>query len=249
MEGSKGIDRLFYELASESRFGILMELQVKDLKMRQIARSLDLTDTETFRQMQRLSEARLVQKQPDGTYRLTAYAKLVLNITSPLDFISKFREYFLDHDAMLLPCEFRARLGELSKCELITATVETINKVTEFVKGAQRRIDSVILGFEAITEVMRQRSQEGVKVRWLIEDNSISRVTTILRSWQQLPEIRSIPTVAGHYTVTDKAAMLILRYNDGTWSYVSFIGEDASFLKWTEELFMYEWQKAKPWHP
>ncbi len=249
MEGSEEIYKLFYELASESRLGILRELQIKDLKMRQIAQSLELTDTETFRQMQRLGEARLVQKQPDGTYRLTAYAKLVLNTTSPLDFIFKFKEYFLDHDALFLPCEFRARLGELSRCELVTTTVETFSKVTEFVKGAQKRIDSVILGFEAITEMMRQRNQEGIKVRWLIEENTVPRATTILRSWQPLPEIRIIPAVAGHYTVTDKAAMLILRYNDGTWSYDSFISEDASFLKWTEELFMYEWQKAKPWHP
>jgi len=31
-------------------------------------------------------------------------------------------------------------------------------------------------------------------------------------------------------------------------SYSPFYGEDASFLKWTEDLFAHEWEKAKPWH-
>ena len=87
MENRDELDKLFFELASESRLGILHELQAKELKMQEMARRLDLTDTEACRQLQRLSEARLVQKQPNGAYILTAYAKLVLGISSPLDFI------------------------------------------------------------------------------------------------------------------------------------------------------------------
>ena len=115
MDNEDGLDRLFFELPSESRLGILRELLTKNLRMQEVARRIDLTDTETCRQLQRLSDARLVQKQPDGTYSLTAYAKLVLNISSPMDFVSKFKEYFLEHEALSLPCEFRARFVELSR--------------------------------------------------------------------------------------------------------------------------------------
>jgi len=54
---SMGLEKLFFELASESRLGILTELQKHDAKMPEIARKLDLTNTETFRQLQRLNEA------------------------------------------------------------------------------------------------------------------------------------------------------------------------------------------------
>ena len=53
------IEGLFYELASESRFSILQELKEKSWKMNELARKLDLTTTETFRQLQRLNEAAL----------------------------------------------------------------------------------------------------------------------------------------------------------------------------------------------
>jgi len=111
---SEGIDKLFFELASESRLGVLHELQLKNLKMQELARKLDLTDTETCRQLQRLGEAHLIQKQVDGTYVLTPYAKLVLDTSASLDFIYKYREYFLNHNVCLLPFQFRVRLAELS---------------------------------------------------------------------------------------------------------------------------------------
>jgi predicted transcriptional regulator len=249
MENSEGTDRLFYELASESRLGILRTLQAKNSKMQEIARKLDLTDTEAFRQLQRLSEAQLVQKQSDGTYRLTAYAKLVLDTASPLDFIFRYKEYFLDHDASLLPIEFRARLAELSGGTLFHRTVEHINKTTEMFRGAQKRIDTVVLGGVALIEILKQRSEEGVKIRWLMHESFIPNAPSVLSSWKRLPEIRTTPKVLGYVVVTDKAALLSILENDGTMSYSPFYGEDVSFLKWTEDLFIHEWEKAKPWHP
>lgn len=225
------------------------ELQTKGLRMQELARKLKLTDTETCRQLQRLGEARLVQKQVDGTYKLTPYAKLVLDTSSSLDFISKYRDYFLDHNASLLPIEFRARLGELSECKFIPVTVDHINKTTEMFWEAKERIDTVILGALALIDILRERSQEGVKIRWLMQESFISGASSTLRSWKTLPEIRTIPLALGYIVVTDKAVSLTIRQNDGSMSYSSFYGEDASSLKWAKDLFDYEFERAKPWHP
>ena len=248
MESQESLDKLFFELASESRLGILRELQQRELRMQEIARKLDLTDTEACRQLQRLSETMLVQKQPDGTYKLTGFAKIVLSICQPLEFVSRYRKYFRDHDSSLLPIEFRARLAELSGGTLIQTTVEHINKTTEMFLAAEKRIDTVVLGGVALIEILRQRGQEGVKMRWLMLESFIPSAPSVLSSWKRLPEIRTTPKVLGYIVVTDKAALLSILENDGTMSYSPFYGEDASFLKWTEDLFTHEWEKAKPWH-
>jgi len=242
-------NELFFQLSSTDRRRILSELQKEDLKLHEVARRLEMTATETLRQLQRLTDAGLLYKMADGKYTLTSYANLVLDTSSSIYFFSRFREYFLGHNALLLPCEFRSRLGELSGCELIPTTIETINKVTELIQGAQKRLDTVILGTEAIIEMMRQRSLEGVNIRWLMQESFIPRAPSILRSWKQLPEIRTTPAVLGHIVVTDKAALLTIRRNDGEMSYESFVGTDASFMKWMDGLFIHEWQKAKPWYP
>jgi predicted transcriptional regulator len=82
MDSGDGIEKLLFDLASESRLGILKELSQNKLKMAEVARKLDLTATENFRQLQRLSEAKLIQKLPDGEYTLTEYGKLILYLLS-----------------------------------------------------------------------------------------------------------------------------------------------------------------------
>jgi len=239
---------LFFLLASMDRRRILSELQRENLKLNEVAKRLDMTATETLRQLQRLTEGGLLEKIPDGKYRLTSYVKLVLDTSSPLEFISKFREFFLVHDASLLPAEYRARLGELSDGKLMATTTETFNNTTEMIKNARERIDATVeVGFEVHLQMMKQRLEQGVKVRWLMQESFLTKARQRLRSEKQLPEIRSIPRLCGHIYVTDKAAAITLRRNDGTMSLISLYGEDPPFLKWAADLFDEEWQKAKLW--
>ena len=240
---------LHLQLASADRIRILSEVQKEELHVSEVAKRLSMTATETLRQFQRLSEAGFLEKEPDGKYRLTNYGKLALDMSSPLDFISRHKDYFKDHDAFFLPTEFRARLGELSKCEFVPTTVETINKVTRMFSGAEKHVDTVIVGTESIIEILRPRLADGVKIRWLMHEGFKARAPAVLRAWKQLPEIRWTPSVPGHIVVTDRAALLTLRGTDGTMTYQCFYGEDASSLRWVNDLFTYEFERAKPWHP
>ena len=249
MSNEGGLDKLFFELASESRLDILHLLHASDLRMQEIARRLNLTDTEACRQLQRLNDALLVQKQPGGTYKITGYAQLVLDIMSPLGVICKNREYFLDHDASLLPCEFRTRLGDLTNVKLTIRTVDTMNEVAEMFEGAQNKIDASVLGVKHLLTITLNRLHEGVKVRWLVQESFLNDARTMFRPGDISPEIRSTPRIIGNVNVTDKAAMLTLRRHDGAMSYNSFYGGEPSFMKWAADLFAHEWEKAKPWYP
>jgi predicted transcriptional regulator len=59
MGKGEGIEKLFFDLASESRIGIMRELKEQNLKNSELGGKLDLTATEAFRQLQHLTEARL----------------------------------------------------------------------------------------------------------------------------------------------------------------------------------------------
>lgn len=239
---------LFFQLASLDRRRILSEFETENLSLTETATRLDITATEALRQLHRMTEAGLLDRMPDGKYHLTTYARLVLETSSSLDFISRFREYFKEHDASGLPIEYRNRLGELSRTKLTTNTVETFNKVTEMIKSAKEKIDATVeVGFEIHLNMMRQRLGEGVKVRWLMQESFLPSAKTLLRSDKQSPEIRSVPRVSGHIYLTDKAAAVTLRRNNGSMGYSAFMGEDPSFLRWTNDLFEQEWEKASRW--
>jgi predicted transcriptional regulator len=131
LENAEKLDRLFFELASESRLDILRELEKENLKMQEVARRLNLTATESFRQLERLSAAGLVQRQPDGTYALTQYGRLELHLSTSMEFIFKHKQYFSAHDVWRLPQQFVNRIGELSKATLKMGLIESTFKSSQ----------------------------------------------------------------------------------------------------------------------
>ena len=240
---------LFFQLSSTDRKRILSELQKENIHLNGIAKRLDMTATETFRQLQRLTEAGLLERLPNGKYRLTLYAKLVLDMSSPLEFVSKFREHFQHHDTSPIPYEFRARLGELSGGEVTVNTVDMYNRVAEMFTNADKRIDATVEGFEYLLNKTLERLQQGLKVRWLMYESFRTKAKSILRSEKQFPEMRWTPGIPSvDICLTDKAAAIALTSNKDI-SYSIFFGSDPRFLRWTEDMFTYEWEKAKPWYP
>ena len=63
--------RLLFELSSSERMNLLKKLQKQRMKLSHVSEKLDMTITEASRHLQRLSEAKLIQKDVDWLYGLT----------------------------------------------------------------------------------------------------------------------------------------------------------------------------------
>jgi predicted transcriptional regulator len=237
---------LFFELASESRLCILHELQKENLKMQEIARRLDVTATEAFRQLERLSTASLVQRQPDGTFALTEYGKLVLQISTSLDFISKYKEYFSTHDLMRLPSQFVSRLGQLSLAELGMDTIANLNRGTQAFTEAKQYAWGIGEGSipAFMIPVMNQRVQQGIEVKMLIQEDRLPAGASL----SQMPknvELRAVSDLPALVVLTEKYAAICFRQIGGRIDYAGFSGNDPAFHNWVKDLFLYYWDKAK----
>lgn len=244
MENHEGIEKLFFELASESRLSILRELQAENLKMNEIARRLDVTATEAFRQLQRLSEAMLVQRQPEGTFAITCYGKLVLHLCSSFEFASKHREYFLTHDVWRLPMQFVNRLGELSQTKLIMDAMENINMGEQMFIEAEQYAWGLAEGRvpELMDPIMDQKIRKGLKLKMLIPESDLSTVPAMKTPNVELRGISDIPAIIG---ITEKEATVCFRFIGGRLDYAGFSGKDPTFLNWAKDLFLYYWEKGK----
>ena len=245
MENDEGIEKLFFELASESRLGILRELQKENLKMQEIARRLDVTATEAFRQLERLSVALLVQRQPDGTFAISQYGKLVLQLASSLEFISKHKEYFSTHDVMRLPSQFVNRLGELSQAKLGLDTVENLNKSERAFMEAEEYSWGIAEGTipENMIPIMDERMKRGVKMRFLIPEKRLT--ASFSSTTVKNVEGRGLSDLPAIVVLTEKVAGVCLRQIGGRVDYAGFFGADPTFHNWVRDLFLYYWEKGK----
>ena len=244
MENDEGIEKLFFELASESRLSILRELQKENLKMQEIARRLDVTATEAFRQLERLSASLLVQRQPDGTFALAEYGKLVLQLSFSLEFASKYKAYFSTHDLTRLPAQFLNRLGELSEANLVLDTVKNLNSAERAFIEAEEYVWGIAEGTvpEHMAPIVNERLQKGVKMRFLIPEN---RLSANLGPSVKNVEARSLPDVPAIVVLSEKVAGVCFRQLGGRVDYAGFFGVDPTFHNWVKDLFLCYWDKGK----
>jgi predicted transcriptional regulator len=245
MVEESGLAKLFFELASESRLCILRALQKENLKMQEIARRLDVTPTEAFRQLERLSTASLVQRQSDGTFALAEYGKLVLQISTSLDFISKHKEYFSMHDLMRLPSQFVDRLGELAGAKLEMDTIESLNKGSKWFSEAKQYAWGMGEGTipENMIPVMNQQVQRGIQIKMLIPAELLTAVNQ--PGTPKNVETRGLSDLPGIIALTEEMAGICFRHIGGRFDYAGFFGSDPAFRNCVKDLFMYYWEKAK----
>jgi predicted transcriptional regulator len=249
LENSEGVDRVFYELASESRLSILRELLTKNYKMQELARKLDLTDTEAFRQMQRLSEALLIQKQPDGTYSITQYGKLLMQFSRSFEFAHKFRQCLLTRDIWRLPTPFINRLGELTEVTLNTDSLEMINNIELLISNSTKYL--WIIGEKPLNFLdakIGKQIQEGLTIR-LIFDETKRKFFENIPETKGIFEKKVIPIIPATLVLNEKFAGVNLLSIDGREDNAVFYGKDPAFLRWATDLFLYYWEQGKRCYP
>jgi predicted transcriptional regulator len=243
------VSKVLFELASNRRASILLKLEEKSLKMQQIAKSLDMNVTETFRHLQRLSDAKLVEKRVDGTYAMTFLGQLAIGLLSSFNFILKHGDYFVEHDLSCLPYEFLNRLGELSDGEFCGDTLTNMNRVREIVYEAEEYIWAMAEQSESShVQATNEKVSKGLQFRFIMQQDFTKRIE-IAQEVEHLKERRCLERICVTFLISEKESAVSFRRRGGEMHYIGFFGKDGRFRKWTRDLFTYYWERAEPWRP
>jgi predicted transcriptional regulator len=244
LEDEEGIERLFFELASDSRLSILREINRQKGKMRETARKLNLSTTDTFRQLQRLSDALLVQKQNDGNYGITQYGIFVLRLSNTLEFLFKHRTFFSSHDFTRLPSQFLDRIGELSKAEFSSDTMASVNVVQRIIREADQYMWSGSAEQPlSIRPILVESIPRGVKYKFLFPKRFITAALTF-PGMECAVEWRAIEDIPVNFVISEKEAGISFCLPDGKTDYAGFFGKDPAFMNWVKDVFQYYWAKG-----
>jgi len=245
----EGIEKLFFDLASESRLGIIRELREQNLKNNELSKRLDLTTTEAFRQLRHLTEARLIQRLPDGIYTITNYGKMTLQLLQSLEFTFEHKAYFLNHDVWRLPYQFFNRIGELSKGTLSMDTIENVNRAGHMFGEAEKY--AWAMGerlLESLGPAMARHVSKGVEFRFMGYERRLPSFNHVPGGASHV-ELRTPTDVPITIVCTEKEAEICFPSTEGRMDYAAFYGKDRMFVNWAKELFLYYWDKAELGRP
>ena len=263
------LDDMLFEVSSEVRLKILEVLRKSPATVTSISKELDISMTEASRHVNRLAQVGLIQKMPEGDYRITILGTTVLTQLGPLEFITKHSEYFTDHDATGIPTQFLNRIHELDGATPTYTSraniMKTVEKLGKAIVEAQEHYECIfdqsamelVLYADPVPESaerLKSKVLMGLRCRVLFPDTvdfdrihpDSLREFTALHRFENF-EFRLLEDVPVFLQMNEKQISL-LAFPDKNQSidYLGFEATDESSMKWCQNLFDYYWVLSKP---
>ena len=237
---------LMFELSHPERLHILHLLEKKPMRLSQISKMLKITTAEVSRHLDRLSKAKLIDRDSESSFYITHFSSIILAEIARFDFMTGNIDFFLNHDLSLIPGHLHW-FGSMATGEFTKGTLETSSLIKDISVNAEDYI------FVISAEVMRgmvdidcRRYDEGVIFKKIYpEDAEIPEEyrTKLGESF----EIRTLENVPLGLKMSEGMSGVALRDTGGKVDYsMALVGEDDVFRRWVKAIFDHYWDEAKP---
>jgi predicted transcriptional regulator len=254
---------IFFELSNEDRLEILFKLREGHMKVTTLSRELEITTQECSRHMARLSEATLVEKDPEGFFNLTQYGRASLKLIPSWHFISKHRDYFNTHTLEKLPSDLVCRIGELQKSDPTKDVIVTFHVVESLIKNAEEYVWLMHNQYLLNTlPLLRERLENGVKFRtfepltreprrsldpmrhhYIQEDDEVF----FMKVWESgQVSTRFFDDIDAFLYISEKEAVIAFPLSDGGFDYTGFYSKEPSMRGFCRDLFDSYWENGVP---
>ena len=261
MDSTEKLFNLLFEISNKDRYLIVKNLLKKESNLTQLTNIQGLRLSETRRHLSRLIEVGLIQKNLDGTYRITNYGTQILALIDNINFFTENQEYFESHSIEFIPKQFLSNFFLLSSSHRIDDMLDFMRILNQIISQAQTNVNIILEQIPWIsTPSIIQGINRGVKFR-IIEKKKphlAAIEASILENDRELPKRITLSPFVEHATMeqigslvisTDNSASLILPSIEGKYDYNGFVTLQEEAIKWCNNLFEYFWEDAEKTNP
>ena len=258
IDGFVDAEEIFFELASQQRLSILFSLHHKTAKLSELSKDLGITMQEIHRNVNRLQEAGLIEKDPDGIFSLTTFGNTIIDQIPTFDFLSRHKEYFSEHTLGELPMKFVQRIGALNNCELMKGIVAILEFWKQICRESEKYILEIIpqVPLDLIEPIVLRVRERGIRLFYIFpKDVIIPKGRRDLLNKLNFDEVnnsdriarRMVDRVQVAVVINEKKASLLFPVQKGeTDMNLMFYSEDPSFHAWCLDYFWFRWYAAYP---
>ena len=253
IEAYANTEKTFFELASEQRLAIIFQLNEKSAKISQIAKGLGITMQEAHRNVNRLQDAGLIEKDPEGIFSLTTFGNTIIKQIPTFNYLSKHKEYFSEHVLGELPIKFIMRLGALDKCEYVKGVVAILERWKDIYREADEYIYEIVpqVPMDLIEPAVTRVKEKGVKYSYVFPKDVIipKGRKDLLKKLGHAEllnkgaiERRMVESVQVAVILNEKNAAVLFPTQKGeTDMNMIFFSSDRVFHEWCLDYFRYRW--------
>lgn len=243
------------ELSSESRLEILNLVRQNPLTLSELHKKTKKTGSEIHRNLQRLLDSKVIDKDNNGKYRLSNFGQLIMFQLHSFEFLATHKDFWKIHTTKL-PEEFLRRLGDLSESKTVSGFVAVQEIFQKIYQNSNEYIYSMLqeAPYDGDTvAILLDKLKTGVHLHSLFsEDSVISEKREFVKS-EFLEFIKngnlerricdSFPAVVfcnekeGCVCFSDPIGRIDLG--------MAFYGNSKSFQKWCFDYSKYFWDSSK----
>jgi predicted transcriptional regulator len=248
---------LYFELSNLDRLKVLQEISQAPKKLTEISGAIDTTHQQCLRHLRRLTKMQLVNRNNEGSYKMTLFGELVLQLTPGLTFISKHRDYFNSHSLAQIPPEFVARIGELSESTLIPNVMQVISEIEAIVKNTEDHLNVIInKRTHSIRPYIAEAIRRGIKLNSISitsyvptidvkrEINIRDELDIINAEKNGTTKVADQTNFSVYLYQSEKTMFISFPLQNGTFDYNGFHSSNQEAIKYCDELFKHFWSKT-----
>jgi predicted transcriptional regulator len=246
-------EEIFFELANQQRLSIIFSLSQKKSKLSELSKDLGITMQEVHRNTNRLQDAGLIGKDPDGIFSLTTFGNTIVKQIPTFDFLSQYKDYFSEHTLGELPMKFVQRIGALNDCESIRGIVAILELWKQIYRESENYILEIIpqVPLDLIEPILASVRDRGTKLYYIFPaDVIIPKGRRELLRRLRFDELyktgrierRMVEKVQVAVVLNEKKASVLFPIQKGeTDMNMMFYSEDKLFHDWCLDYFWFRW--------
>lgn len=230
------------DIIHPTRLKILDLLGEGSKALADIARDLDLSKPEISRHLARMRDLNLVEKR-DKIHDLTSLGEVILNLTSPIEFLIENYDYFMNHKVDL-PFSFVRDIDSLMNSELMSGTGYFMSKIEEIRKEITKEVTMMV------DQPFPGSSGQVENVLLIVPSYAKSKNLNleILQKSCKYFEIRTLPIVNLTLGIVDRKHGFLLFPERITgkidYNYAFYVTDDMG-LDFLSRLWNHFWEKAE----
>lgn len=246
---------LAFEALQRGRLDIL-EALTEPMRYSDLARSLAVSDGELSRNLKRLTDARLLDRNADGRFFLTPLARSTLAFAPGLRVLQRQAEFFAEHRLDELPGDLVRDCGALARAQLLQDPFKMFGAIGEVFDGVrtffwgqwiiQRQVFSPeeIAGQQVLTDRLRANKPDA---RGVLLAEEMPLLKHLPEGFEGLVKIRTVAAAPTSLAMSDAGAFLQFNDRSGRIDFnYAFWGSDPAYMDWCRRLFHHFWDSASP---
>ena len=230
--------------------------------MASISKELEMRMQDVKRNLDSLLNEGLVERNSHGEFSLTTFGSVIVRQIPSIDFLSRNKEYFSNHNFEKIPDKFIRRIGELNNGKFVKGYVAVIESIKEMYGQSEDYVYGMLpeVPLELVEAIISKIRSHTITFNYILPEKAIVPKVShelvkdsnyIKLMHQGLINGRMVKKISAAVIVTDKVGAVMFPYAEGetdmrTMFYGSDINSDnGQFHEWCVDFFKYNWDNSE----